>query len=132
MKKKINEQFNENADFVRLISILLHSRTQVHTFHLQTNSYAEHMALNGYYTGIGDLIDGLVESYQGKYDILTGYKSYVIVNYESPQNTVSFFKSVCNKIDELRGSCDDSYIQNQIDTVQELLNSTLYKLRFLS
>ena len=132
MKKKINEQFNENADFVRLISILLHSRTQVHTFHLQTNSYAEHMALNGYYTGIGDLVDGLVESYQGKYDILTGYKSYEIVNYESRQNTVSFFKSVSNKIDELRGSCDDSYIQNQIDTVQELLNSTLYKLRFLS
>jgi hypothetical protein len=26
---------------------------------------------------------------------------------------------------------EDSFIQNQIDTVQELINSTIYKLRFL-
>jgi len=27
--------------------------------------------------------------------------------------------------------CQDSYIQNQIDEVVALINSTLYKLRFL-
>jgi hypothetical protein len=34
-------------------------------------------------------------------------------------------------IDENRDSVEDSFIQNQIDTVQELINSTIYKLRFL-
>ena len=34
-------------------------------------------------------------------------------------------------IEDKRDCCDDSFIQNQIDTVQELIFSTLYKLRFL-
>ena len=49
----------------KLISYLFHSQTQVHIFHLQTTSFAEHKALQDYYDGIDDLIDGLVESYQG-------------------------------------------------------------------
>jgi len=36
-----------------------------------------------------------------------------------------------NMIEEKRDCCDDSYIQNQIDTVQELIYSTMYKLKFL-
>jgi hypothetical protein len=38
---------------------------------------------------------------------------------------------LCGKVEKLRNCCKDSYIQNQIDTVCELINSTLYKLRFL-
>ena len=119
------------TDYVEMISLLLHSRTQVHTLHLQTKSYPEHIALNGYYDGIGDLVDGLVESYQGKYDIIKGYKSYDIEEYKSTETTISYLKELFNKIEKLRGCYDDSYIQNQIDTVCELINSTLYKLRFL-
>ena len=37
-----------------LISVLLHSVNQVHTFHLQTKSFAEHKALNEYYDSVGD------------------------------------------------------------------------------
>ena len=35
-------------------------------------------------------------------------------------------------IHENRESVDDSYLQNQIDTVEELIYSTMYKLKFLS
>ena len=118
-------------DFSEIVSLLLHSRTQVHTLHLQTKSYPEHMALNGYYDGIGDLIDGLVESYQGKYGIIESYKSYDLISYKSTDNTIKYLQDLCKKIESLRGCCKDSYIQNQIDTVCELINSTLYKLRFL-
>ena len=118
-------------DFSEMISLMLHSRTQAHTLHLQTKSYPEHMALNGYYDGIGDLIDGLVESYQGKYGIIESYKSYDLVSYKSTENTVKYLQDLCKKIENLRDCCKDSYIQNQIDTVCELINSTLYKLRFL-
>ena len=118
-------------DFSEMISLLLHSRTQSHTLHLQTKSYPEHMALNGYYDGIGDLIDGLVESYQGKYGIIESYKSYDLVSYKSTENTIKYLQDLCKKIENLRDCCKDSYIQNQIDTVCELINSTLYKLKFL-
>lgn len=126
----ISEQ-KTSKDFSEMISLILHSRTQAHTLHLQTKSYPEHMALNGYYNGIGDLIDGLVESYQGKYGIIESYKSYDLVSYKSTESTIKYLQDLCKKIESLRDCCKDSYIQNQIDTVCELINSTLYKLRFL-
>lgn len=128
----IVEQKNNTSDYVEMISLLLHSRNQVHILHLQTKSYAEHKALNEYYDEIVDLVDGLVESYQGKYDILKGYKSYDIQEYKSTESTIKYLKDLCDNVTKLRKCCDDSYIQNQIDNVCELINSTLYKLRFLN
>ena len=128
----IVEQKNNTSDYVEMISLLLHSRNQVHILHLQTKSYAEHKALNEYYDEIVDLVDGLVESYQGKYDILKGYKSYDIQEYKGTESTIKYLKDLCDKVTKLRKCCDDSYIQNQIDNVCELINSTLYKLRFLN
>ena len=127
----LNEQKESNEDYVEMVSLLLHSRTQILVLHLQTESYPEHMALNEYYNGIGGLIDGLIESYQGKYEILKGYKTYDITEYKSTESTVKYLKDLCGKVEKLRSCCKDSYIQNQIDTVCELINSTLYKLRFL-
>jgi len=128
---KNDEKGTNNGDFAEMMSILLHSRTQAHTLHLQTESFSEHMALNGYYDSIGDLVDGLVESFQGKYGIIKGYKSMDLQEWKSTEDTVKYMKSLCEKVIELRDCCEDSYIQNQIDTVCELINSTLYKLRFL-
>ena len=125
-----NKETN-NEDFAEMMSVILHSRTQTHTLHLQTESFSEHMALNGYYDGIGDLVDGLVESFQGKYGIIKGYKSMDLQEWKSTEDTVKYMNGLCEKIEELRDCCDDSYIQNQIDTVCELINSTVYKLRFL-
>ena len=127
----LNEQKIGNVDYCEMISLLLHSRTQVHTLHLQTESYPEHVALNVYYDSIVDIVDGLVESYQGKYGIIKGYKSYDITEYKSTESTIKYLKDLCGKVEKLRSCCKDSYIQNQIDTVCELINSTLYKLRFL-
>ena len=121
----------KNSEFAEMISLLLHSRTQTHTLHLQTDSFSEHMALNGYYDGIVDLVDGLVESFQGKYGIIGGYTSYDIEGYKSTEATIKYLQGLCGKVEGLRDCCEDSYIQNQIDTVCELINSTLYKLRFL-
>jgi len=127
----LEQKENKNSDFVDMVSMLLHSRTQVHTLHLQTKSYPEHIALNEYYDGIGDLVDGIIESYQGKYDIIQGYKSYDLVNYKSTESTINYLKGLDDKVQKLRGCCKDTFIQNQIDNVNELINSTLYKLRFL-
>ena len=120
-----------NASFEDMVSILLHSQTQVHIFHLQTKSYSEHKALQGYYEGIDALVDGLIESYQGKYDVLTGYKSIKTQEYKSNDQIIKYFKALDTMVDKNRKSIKESFIQNQIDTIQELIFSTLYKLRFL-
>ena len=116
----------------QFISTLMSSRTQAHIFHLQTPSFAAHMALQGYYEGIVPLIDGLVESYQGKNGIITGYGNIAIQEYESCEAIIMYFETLCSYVDKSRGMvCQDSYLQNQIDTIVELIKSTIYKLRFL-
>ena len=128
------EQKSEETGISNMISKLLHSRSQTHIFHWQTNSqssFAEHMALGGYYEGIGDLLDGLVESFQGKHGIIKGYKSENLESYESVKQLISYFESLNEVIETNRKSIKESYIQNQIDTIQELIFSTLYKLKFL-
>lgn len=118
-------------EFCDMICNVLHSRNQAHVFHLQTQSFAEHKALNDYYDGIVDLFDGIVESYQGKYGILKNYKSFKIEQYKNGKKTISYFERLLDIIEENRDSVDDSYIQNQIDAIVELITSTIYKLRFL-
>lgn len=127
-----DESSNHNEDFCEMVCQLLHSQTQVHIFHLGTKSYAEHKALQGYYEGVDALTDGLVESYQGKYGLLTNYKSYKNQSYKNKNQVLKYFTGLLSMIEEKRDCCDDSYIQNQIDTVQELIYSTMYKLKFLN
>jgi hypothetical protein len=130
----LNEQETKNESnlgFKNMVSTLLHSQTQVHIFHLQTKSYSEHKALQKYYEGIDELVDGIIESYQGKYDIIKNYDSVKTENYVSSEQVINYFKSLDTMIDKARKSVKESFIQNQIDTVQELIFSTIYKLRFL-
>jgi DNA-binding ferritin-like protein len=132
--EETQEENGKNSDFDEMISRLLHSQTQVHVFHLGTKgsgSYAAHKALQGYYEGIDGLVDGLVESYQGRHGLITNYDSYEMVKFESVEKCISYFNDLNDVIVEKRKSVEDSYLQNQIDTVQELLFSTLYKLKFL-
>ena len=127
-----SESLDSNDEFCDLVCNILHSRTQAHVFHLQTKSFAEHKALNDYYDGIVPLFDGIVESYQGKYGIIKTYKTIKIEQYKNKQKTIKFFENLLETIENTRDSVDDSFIQNQIDTVQELTNSTIYKLKFLN
>jgi len=123
---------NNMEQFAKLVSFLFHSRTQAHIFHLQTTSFAEHSALNTYYDEIIEIVDGLVESYQGKYGILKGYSNYSTLEYTDKNQVITYFEALVDKVCALRDSVTDSYLQNQIDNVMELLESTLYKLKCLS
>ena len=63
--------------YALFIGTLMQSRNQAHIYHLQVEgpgSFAAHKALQDYYEEIVNLIDGLVESYQGRYGILRGYR----------------------------------------------------------
>jgi hypothetical protein len=129
------ETENNGGDFKDVIAEILHSRTQSHIFHWQTvgeHSLAMHQALQLYYEGIVPLIDGFVESYQGKYGIMKGYKCPEgFSDFESGEALIKYFQDLETKIESNRDSVKESYLQNQIDTFVELINSTIYKLKFL-
>lgn len=117
--------------FRNFISTLLASRTQAHIFHLQSPSLAQHLALNEYYEEIIPLVDGLVESYQGEYGIVRGYSSPAV--FREDNTTVVYFEALSRFVNQIRIKIpQDSYLQNQVDEVISLIESTLYKLKHLS
>jgi hypothetical protein len=114
------------------VSTLMSSRTQAHVFHLQTPSFAAHKALNEYYDAIVDLIDGFVESYQGKYGIIKGYTNIDLQEYQSCEAIIMYFTALAVFIDRARTQLpQDPYLQNQVDEMSALVHSTLYKFKFL-
>jgi len=119
-------------EFARLASLLLSSQTQTHIFHLQTESYTEHKALQKYYEGIDPLVDALVEDYQGEHDIVKGYSSFKMVEYSGVDTVIKYFDELRDNVNKLRSSVGDySNLQNQIDNVVTLINTTQYKLKKL-
>lgn len=113
--------------FSNFISTLLASRTQAHIFHLQSPSFAQHTALNDYYDGIIPLVDALVESYQGAYGILKGYTSPA--SFKEDNTSVVYFEALSRFVTQMRTKIpQDSFLQNQVDEVISLIESTKYKL----
>ena len=116
-----------------LASILFHSQTQAHVFHLGVSgagAYAAHKALQKYYENIDGIVDGLVESYQGKNGLIEFKPVMGLDNNCDTRNIIAYFDKICAIVKTLRQAPDlaDSYIQNQIDGVEELIYSTKYKL----
>jgi hypothetical protein len=116
-----------------LASILLHSQTQTHVFHLRTNSYAAHKALQKYYENIDPLVDGLVEAYQGRHGLIEFDAVDTMDNNAEKDNVIKYFEKLLTIIDKLRKDpkLDESQFQNDIDTVVTLILSTKYKLENL-
>jgi DNA-binding ferritin-like protein len=117
---------NEAGSFVLT---LLHAATNAHLLHLKSRSYAEHMALGAFYEELPDLVDALAESIQG----LTGELLEYPADYYQPADTaIQELEDLQEYVREERKNIpQDSEIQNATDTIAELINSTLYKLRFL-
>ena len=113
------------------ILTLLHAATNTHILHLQTKSFAEHMALNEFYQALPDLVDAVVEAAQGRTGKIIEYP----VQYYAPAvNGLEELEMLKDYVDEERhkeGIPQDSEIQNLIDEIASQIDSTLYKLRFL-
>jgi len=112
---------------------LLNSVTTGHILHLQSRSYSQHMALGAFYNGIGDLVDAFVEAFQGKYGLLTKYPATAVLMTDiEPINYLTYLRDEVATLRRANGFPQDSELQNEVDNIANLINSTLYKLRFLA
>lgn len=130
MKFVASIEAKTNDPVMQFTMCLLHSVTNAHILHLTTRSYAEHKALEGFYTEIGDLVDSFVEAFQGKYGLLHDFTS----DYKLPDQPVAYLEYLKTEVETLRRQQrfpQDSELQNIVDEIADLINSTLYKLRFL-
>jgi len=117
------------ADFVGMLFL---ARDVAHSVHLNTRSYAKHVALNTFYDEIVDLTDGFAEAYQGRHGLMGPIS---LMSAKKTTNIVEFLQDQLEEIEKCRYEvCDktDTPLQNLIDGIVELYLSTLYKLRFLA
>ena len=117
------------ADFVGMMFL---ARDVAHSAHLNTRSYAKHVALNEFYDGIIDLADKFAEAYQGKYGLIGPIS---LMSAKKTNNVVEFLESQVDDLMEMRYKVVDKEctpLQNIIDEIFGLYYTTLYKLRFLA
>lgn len=114
------------------IGQLFLARDVTHSVHLNTRSYAKHMALNVFYDGVIDLADKLAEAYQGRHGLIG---PVTLQSARKTGNVTEFLESQLADLEAARYKvCDEkeTAIQNIIDEIVALYLSTLYKLKFLA
>ena len=114
------------------VGTLFLARDMAHSIHLNTRSYAKHMALNGFYNDIVDAADKFAEMYQGRHGLIGPIKR---VTVSRSSDITTFLQSSMESLEGARYDvCEktDTPIQNVIDEIIGLYLSTLYKLRFLA
>lgn len=110
------------------VATLLHSATNTHFFHWTTDSFSKHTALGEYYDGVVELTDAFAEVYMGKHGKFTAFPSV----YHQPKDPVKYLESLQNFVTDARQDLpQDSELQNLIDEIADLINTTTYKLKFL-
>jgi hypothetical protein len=115
----------QDKDVADFISTLLHSGTVTHFMHLSTDSFAVHMALGGYYPAIVELVDSFAEAYSGAYQKIKTFPE----NFHNAKDPVRYLEGICDYVkDNRKAMPDDSQLQNIIDEIAALIDSTLYKL----
>jgi len=126
---KIGEQAEEEDSLTELVMDLLHSAIVTHIMHWQTTSYAQHIALGEFYSAIPDLVDAVVDAYQGKNNVILSNFPIKMESYED-MTPLLYMEYLNQELYESRGLFgDDTEIQNLVDEIADLIDSTLYKLR---
>ena len=123
----------EKSVVAEFVGTLLHSATITHFMHLQAQgegSYAKHIALSEYYEEIPGLVDGLAEVIQGCYEEIIAPYPNMFANVTG--DSLEYMRMLKEYVSQTRQNMPElSNIQNEIDSIANLIDSTIYKLRFL-
>ena len=106
----------------------LEARDQIHLIHLNTFSYAEHKALDAFYTGWLNLVDSFIETYQGKNGRIGGP---IQIEVNSAMGATGYLTALRGFIEQDAMNIvreDDIDLQNILSDMRQLINQTLYLL----
>jgi len=119
---------NGKEKVAKLVGILLMSRTYAHMAHLKTDSYAKHIALNEFYSGLVDFADSIAEVGQGMWGKLDIPFIPLKGDVDSP---IKAIESHLTMIENIAKNCDGRALNAIFDEIEGLFYSTLYKLKEL-
>ena len=113
----------------QMIGKVFATRNAAHVEHWKTKSYAQHQALGAFYDGVIDLLDKLVEAYQGA----AGLIGDVVTDDEKSEQIIDRLKDEVVWLEQNKASCckEISALENIVDEMVALYLSTIYKLENL-
>ncbi len=109
----------------------LNAVTDTHIMHWTADTYSKHQALGEFYSGLEDLIDSWAEAFMGKAGVLTGFPTQAPVTNADP---LAYIRGYLVKVDTYRRAAafpQDTALQNIVDEMVALAQSTAYKLERL-
>lgn len=97
--------------------------------HLKTKKYSNHMALDEYYKEAPELIDALIEGWQGTHDKI---ENYVNLLKDKEFDTAADYLTELRKITkDGRKLMDSSELESDTDAILSLIDGVIYKLKEL-
>lgn len=127
------ENFNSSISIVEIVVELFKSRDEAHISHLATDSFAAHKALQEYYEGILELLDKLVETWQGTVGEKLSYSLNFTTNSNIGESDIDRLSKLAQKVHLFSETLAPNFsqIKNILDEILMLINQTIYKLKFL-
>ena len=129
----LDHEFQNSHSVISHIALKnLHHTSQIKLFHWQTNSYAEHKALDNLFSGLTELTDGLVESGMGKFGrpkVGATQSNITLANYQEGCLAEFLDSLIYCYAEECKNGLDpkkDSDLLNILDEMIALVNQTKY------
>lgn len=129
LKELLSDEILEESNIGKFIGALFNARNEAHRIHLDTESYAQHMALNDFYDSIIDLADSFAEAARGKHG---KFNISYDINFQA-DSAHDFITQFTTWIENegLKLIPENSYLYNILDEIQALSYSTKYKIESL-
>ena len=97
--------------------------------HLKTKKYSSHMALDEYYKEAPELIDALIEGWQGTHDKIENYVD--LLKDKEFDTAVDYLTELRKITKEGRKLMDSSELESDTDAILSLIDGVIYKLKEL-
>jgi hypothetical protein len=129
LKELLSDEILEESGIGKFIGALFNARNEAHRIHLDTESYAQHMALNEFYDSIIDLADSFAEAARGKHG---KFNISYDINFQA-DSALDFITQFTEWLvnEGLKLVPEDSYLLNILDEIQALAYSVKYKIETL-
>lgn len=123
------------TDANQLMSLMIACPMMAHIHHLQCegeNSYARHIILKEFYEKITPLVDNLIEAYQGLNEKIVRYEPFYFAIGLGGITSLEYLRRLRISLQfAKRQYLVSPLLDNEVDAILSLINTTIYKLTFL-
>lgn len=123
-----------DAKMAHCISDMMNARTSFHMLHLKvkgSGAYAAHVALKDFYDALPDILDSIVEGYQGVTERLLECEYMAPRPLYTIEDALVYLRELHQRVTMLQDKVPYSEIVNNMDLLKDQINSLKYKLLFL-